>query len=112
MGMELAVYQTGATSILRVTGYVSEDEVFRFSRAIRNLIQSPAQRIAIDVSGIEFMESHALGIIVSHFLALQRQGRELFLLNSNADRSLYMTRLLESTRLNEIIRIVNPSHHR
>ena len=109
MGLELSVYTTGATSILRVIGSVSEEEVFRFSRAIRDLIQKGDTRIAIDISGIEFMESHALGILVSHFLAMQRQGRELFLINSNSDPSLYMARLLENTRLNEMIRVVYPS---
>ncbi|NLG18232.1 MAG: STAS domain-containing protein [Fibrobacter sp.] len=44
-------------------------------------------RIAIDVSNIDFMESHALGILVSHFLAMQRQGREMVLINTNSDPS-------------------------
>lgn len=109
MGLELSVYQTGNTSILRIVGSVSEEEVFRFSRTIRDLIQKGVNRIAIDISQIDFMESHALGILVSHFLAMQRQGRELFLINSNTDPTFYMTRLLESTRLNEIIPIINPS---
>lgn len=109
MGLELTVYQIENTSILRVVGSVSEAEVFRFSRAIRELIQKDAGRIGIDISRIDFMESHALGILVSHFLTLQRQGRELFLINSNNDPSFYMTRLLDSTRLNEMIRIVKPS---
>lgn len=110
--MGISVYQLENTSILRVVGSVSEEEVYRFSRAIRDLVQKGANRVAIDISQIEYMESHALGIMVSHFLTLQRQGRELFLINSNNDPSFYMTRLLESTRLNEMIRIVNPSSQR
>ncbi|MBN1576274.1 MAG: STAS domain-containing protein [Chitinispirillaceae bacterium] len=109
MELGLSVYQSETTSILRVVGSVSEMEVYRFSRAIRDLVQQGADRIAIDISQIDFMESHALGILVSHFLTLQRQGRELFLINSNNDPSFYMTRLLDSTRLNEMIRIVNPT---
>ncbi|MBN1309213.1 MAG: STAS domain-containing protein [Chitinispirillaceae bacterium] len=112
MELGISVYQLENTSILRVVGSVSEEEVYRFSRAIRDLVQKGANRVAIDISQIEYMESHALGIMVSHFLTLQRQGRELFLINSNNDPSFYMTRLLESTRLNEMIRIVNPSSQR
>jgi len=108
MALELSVYLLGSTSILRVAGEVSEDEVYRFSRAIRDLVQQGTNRVAIDISQIDFMESHALGILVSHFLTLQRQGRELFLINSNNDPTFYMTRLLESTRLSEMLRIVNP----
>jgi anti-sigma B factor antagonist len=109
MAIELTVHLSGTTSILRISGSISETEVYRFSQAIRDLIQQPVPRVAIDISCIDFMESHALGILVSHFLAMQRQGRELILINSNNDPSAYMTRLLETTRLNEIIRIVNPA---
>jgi anti-anti-sigma factor len=111
MAIELTVYLSGTTSILRVSGSVSETEVYRFSQAIRDLMQQQAARIAIDISKIDFMESHALGILVSHFLAMQRQGREMVLINTNGDPSAYMTRLLETTRLNEIIRIINPATH-
>jgi anti-anti-sigma factor len=112
MPLELSVYCFGSTSILRVVGEVGEDEVYRFSRAIRDLVQQGTSHVAIDISQIDFMESHALGILVSHFLTLQRQGRELFLINSNTDPTFYMTRLLESTRLSEMLRIVNPSRRR
>jgi anti-anti-sigma factor len=109
MELELSVYLLGTSSILRVVGSVREEEVYRFSRAIRDLVQQGVNRVGIDISQIDFMESHALGILVSHFVALQRQGRELFLINSNNDPLCYMTKLLESTRLNEMMRIINPS---
>jgi anti-anti-sigma factor len=109
MAIEFSVHLSGTTSILRITGSVSELEVYRFSQAIRELMQQQVPRIAIDISNIDFMESHALGILVSHFLAMQRQGREMVLINTNSDPSAYMTRLLETTRLNEIIRIINPA---
>ncbi len=109
MELGLSVYLLGTSSILRVVGSVREEEVYRFSRAIRDLVQQGVNRVGVDISQIDFMESHALGILVSHFVTLQRQGRELFLINSNNDPSFYMTRLLESTRLNEMMRIINPS---
>lgn len=107
MSLELSVFKSGNTNILRVTGSVTEVDVYRFSHELRNLVREMHPLIGIDISGIEFMESHALGILVSHFTAMQRQGRELFLINTNQDQNCYMTRLLEVTHLDRMIRIVN-----
>jgi len=107
--LELSVHNTENTAILRVIGFISEVEVYRFSHAIRELTQQDYPYIAVDLSKVEYMESHALGILVSHFLSLQKQKRELVLINLNTDPSFYITRLLNSTRLNEMFRIINPS---
>lgn len=108
MELKLNAQQTGQTIVLQVEGSVSEVEVYRFSRAIRDLIKGDFPRVAIDISKIDFMASHALGILVSHFYALQKQGREMVLINHNPDTGGYMNILLESTRLNEMIRIITP----
>ncbi|GEM_PF-3685188 len=107
--MELTVYRTENTSILRVIGSISQIDVYRFSRALRDLEQTDCRHIAIDISGVEYVESHALGILVSHYMSLQREGRELFLINSKSDPYCYMTKLLQTTRLDQMIRVVNPS---
>ena len=110
MTMELSVHQSGRTSILQVVGSVSEVEVYRFSKAIRDVVQQGALRVAVDISKIDFIESHALGILISHFSSLQKKGRELVLINTNSDVSGYMKTLLESTRLNEMIPIITPTN--
>jgi len=106
MSIELSVYHSGGTAILRVTGSVTEVEVYRFSRVLRNLVNEMHPRIGIDISEIEYMESHALGIMVSNFTAMQRQGRELVLINTNKNPDSYMTRLFEMTHLDRMITII------
>jgi anti-anti-sigma factor len=108
MSLELDVHQSGTMIILRVVGAVSEVDVYRFSQAIRDVVKRGQGAVAIDVSQIEYMESHAIGILVSHFSTLQRQGRELVLINTNNDPTGYMRILLETTRLNEMIRVISP----
>ena len=107
MSLELSVLQSGGTTVLRVSGSVTEVEVYRFSRELRSLVQEMHPCIGVDISGIEYMESHALGILVSHFTTMQRQGRELFLINTNGDQNCYMARLLETTHLDRMIRIIH-----
>ena len=109
MSLELSEHLTSNTAILRVVGSINQMEVYRFSRALRDIEQKGHPFIAVDISKVEYLESHALGILVSHFLALQRQGRELVFFSSNDASSNYVVNLLESTRLCEMIRIVKPS---
>ena len=109
MALELSEHLTESTAVLRVVGAINQMDVYRFSRALRDIEQHGHPYIAVDISGVEYLESHALGILVSHFLALQRQGRELVFFCSGDASSNYMVNVLESTRLIEMIRIVKPS---
>lgn len=106
MSLELSVYHSGSTSILRVAGSVTEVEVYRFSRVLRNLVNEMHPRIGIDISEIDYMESHALGIMVSNFSAMQNQGRELVLINTNKNPDNYMSHLLGMTHLDRMIKII------
>ena len=106
MSLELSVYHSGSTAILRVIGSVTEVEVYRFSRLLRNLVNEMHPRIGVDISEIDYMESHELGILVSNFTAMQKQGRELVLINSGKNPDSYMTRLLETTHLDRMITII------
>ena len=107
MELELEVIQKNAVTFIKVAGAIKEVDVYRFSRSIREIIKSNPGNIAVDVTGIVFLESHALGILVSHFTALQRQGRELLLINNDLSPNGYMKQLLEKTRLHEMIRVVS-----
>ena len=109
MGLELSEHLTANTAVLRVVGSINQMEVYRFSRALRDVEQHEHPYVAVDITRVEYLESHALGILVSHFLALQRQGRELVFFSSNDATSNYVVNLLESTRLCEMIRIIKPS---
>ncbi|MBN1758757.1 MAG: STAS domain-containing protein [Chitinispirillaceae bacterium] len=109
MSLELSEHLTENTAVLRVVGTINQMEVYRFSRALRDIEQHGHPYIAVDISKVEYLESHALGILVSHFLALQKQGRELVFFASNDASTNYMVKVLESTRLNEMIRIITPS---
>ena len=109
MSLELSEHLTSNTAILRVVGSINQMEVYRFSRALREIELKGHPYIAVDISKVEYLESHALGIIVSHFLALQRQGRELVFFIADDGSTNYVVNLLESTRLSEMIRIVKPS---
>ncbi len=109
MSLELSEHLTPNTAVLRVVGSINQMEVYRFSRALRAIEQKGHPFIAVDISKVEYLESHALGILVSHFLALQKQGRELVFFSSSDTSTSYVINLLESTRLNEMIRIVRPS---
>ncbi len=106
MSLEISIDESGVSPVLRVRGSVSPSDAYRFSDVVSGLMNRTTGTLGIDVTGIVFMESQALGILVSCFLKLRDQHRELVLINTSRDPNGYMKVLLESTRLDEVFRII------
>lgn len=64
-------------------------------------------RIIIDISGIEFIDSYGLGVIVYYHTCMHKAGRELLLFNSNQNPQAYMPRLFELTKLDRVFTVIN-----
>ena len=65
-----------------------------------------SEKIIVDISKTEFIDSNGLGIILYYHTLIQKNGRELILLNSNPSPQAYMTRLLEFTQLTNVFKVI------
>jgi anti-anti-sigma factor len=107
MDFDIQKTESNQVPIVRVMGALMDSEVYRFSRDLKAAAKLGAPKIAIDVSHTEFMDSHALGLLVFHHSALQKEGRSLVIINENPDPLSYIRGLLDTTGLSRILQVVD-----
>src|SRR5512136_182892 len=100
------VTKEDAASIVELKGRIADLDVKRVQHRIEQLYKKKYPRIIIDVSKATFLDSHGLGTIVYYHTLMQKDGRQLLILNTNGDRSAYINRLFELTNLDKVLNIV------
>ncbi|MBD3322144.1 MAG: STAS domain-containing protein [Chitinivibrionales bacterium] len=107
-GLECEIQKSELNGVPLVTikGMIKDQDVYRFSREMRSLSRQDYPAVVVDVTGLEFMDSHALGLLAYFHNALAKQGRSLVLLNENRDELSYINGLLESTGLKTVLKVV------
>lgn len=92
--------------VVELKGRVADQDVKRVQHKIDQLYKKKLPKIVIDVSKANFLDSHGLGTIVYYHTLMQKENRQLLILNTNADRSAYINRLFELTNLDKVLNIV------
>ena len=92
--------------VVELKGRVADLDVKRVQHKIDQLYKKKVQKIVVDVSKANFLDSHGLGTIVYYHTLMQKENRQLIILNTNADRSAYINRLFELTNLDKVLNIV------
>jgi anti-anti-sigma factor len=105
-GADANVKKEEAASIVELKGRIADLDVKRVQHRIEQLYKKKYPRIVIDVSRATFLDSHGLGTIVYFHTLMQKDGRQLLILNTNGDRSAYINRLFELTNLDKVLNIV------
>jgi anti-anti-sigma factor len=80
--------------------------VEKCSKKLQSLYKKGVPKLVVDLSRTNFVDSHGLGIIVYYNTLMQKENRELVILNANPDKSGYVHRLFELTNLDKVLRIV------
>ena len=65
---------------------------------------------AIDLTGVEFFDSYALGQILFHCNSMKSKSTKVCLVNRNRDDQKYINRLIKISELHQIVPVV-PSLH-
>jgi anti-anti-sigma factor len=92
--------------VVELKGRVADLDVKRVQHKIDQLYKKKVPKIIIDVSNANFLDSHGLGTIVYYHTLMQKENRQLLILNTNTDRSAYINRLFELTNLDKVLNIV------
>ena len=92
--------------VVELKGRVADLEVKQVQRKIDQLYKKKLTKIVIDVSKANFLDSHGLGTIVYYHTLMQKEKRQLIILNTNTDPSSYINRLFELTNLDKVLNIV------
>ncbi|MBN2035950.1 MAG: STAS domain-containing protein [Chitinispirillaceae bacterium] len=105
--LEVTVKKEDSLPIVELRGRIADLDVKRVQNKIEQLYKKKVQKIIIDVSAASFLDSHGLGTIVYYHTLMQKEGRQLLILNANTDQSAYINRLFELTNLDKVLNIVS-----
>lgn len=93
--------------VIEMIGRIIDADVKKFQRRIDQFYKKKCAKIILDVSRATFLDSHGLGTLVYYHTLMQKDKRELVILNMNTDKSSYLNRLFELTNLNKVLTIVD-----
>lgn len=106
MALKINIEKFRDFPIVAVTGRVIGVDSRKLKKKMESLFVKKIDKIIIDISETEFIDSYGLGIIIYYHTLMQKAGRELILFNNNPNPQAYMTRLLELTRLNYVFKVI------
>ncbi len=107
MGVSMKLRTAGDKEILEIGGRIVNVDSDKFKGRLASFSQKGQKRVIVDLSKVDFIDSFGLGAIVGHHTMLQREGRDLVILNTNPDPKSYIRRLFEMTSLDTIFTIVD-----
>lgn len=105
--LEVTVKSNEETPLIELAGRIVDADVKKFQRRIDQIYKKKHQQIIVDLSRATFIDSHGLGTIVYYHTLMQKEKRELVILNANPDKSSYLYRLFELTNLDKVLKIVD-----
>ncbi|MDR2578744.1 MAG: STAS domain-containing protein [Chitinispirillales bacterium] len=95
-------------AILELAGKVVDVDVKKVQNKLDDLYKNKKlPRVVMDVSDVEFIDSHGLGVVVYFHTLMQKEKRSLTILNVNQDKNAYLNRLFEVTNLDKVLDIVD-----
>jgi len=97
--MNAKVYEQYNAAVVELQGRIEGGPFAQeFKNILQDLLQNNRKNIVVDMSGINFINSNGIGILVSGFTTVKNGGGELKLVNSSNK----VTGVLAVTKLNQI----------
>ncbi len=93
----------GATAVLRISGDVTAASDATFTTAYSEATAAGARAIVLDFSGMDYMNSGGIGLLVTMLVRTQRAGQRLLAtgLSDHYRQILALTRLDEAIQIHE-----------
>ena len=99
MGIE--VRRDGGGCVVKICGACSMDVAWRINDCLSEVAKQGPRLVAVDLSGLEFIESSGLGGIVGGYLRLRKNHGELRLVSPRK----HIRDILELTRLTQLFKV-------
>jgi anti-anti-sigma factor len=107
MSLDIKLKKIRDIPVLELVGRAIDVDVEKFSKKLDVLYHKGVPKIVVNLTKTNFVDSHGLGIIVYYNTLMQKENRELVILNANPDKSSYVHRLFELTNLDKVLRTVS-----
>jgi anti-anti-sigma factor len=106
MGMKIRIQKTGNAIILEIKGKVESSDAIKINKKLDDFSKGPAERVIIDLTTIEFLDSRWLGAFIYSWKLLKEKNKELIFcippgfildlfINANLDRTFTIVDTIE-----------------
>lgn len=99
--LTLNVRRAAGAQVIDISGDVTGAAEEALMQAYQTAAAGPARRIVLNFSGLDYMNSSGIGLLVTLLIRVQRQGQHLMAYGLNE----HYQQIFELTRLNEAIGI-------
>ncbi len=103
MTFQITESEISGNPVLVLSGRVQGEGDQHLRDRLESMSKRQADKIFIDVSQADYIDSHGLGIIVYYHKVMHNQKRVLVMVNANPDPDSYMGRLIEITNIDKVI---------
>jgi anti-anti-sigma factor len=93
--------------VIELTGRIIDGDVKIFQKKLDHFYNEMCPRIILDVTHATFIDSHGLGTIVYYHTLMQKEQRELVIVNANKNSEAYLNNLFELTNLSKVLNIID-----
>lgn len=101
--MNFAQEIRSGTLILRIAGdLIGEDKDTRLVEAVNEAVSHQVLTCVIDISGLRYINSSGIGVLITLLTKFRNKGGEVFLMNPSES----VKKLLAITKLNAIFQVV------
>lgn len=83
--------------ILTMTGPLTLRNIFQFQQ---DLVASPPQLTVFDLSGVPYMDSAGIGVLINYYVSAEKNGRRMALAGANER----IDALLDLTKVRNLLR--------
>jgi len=107
MALEIALKSETDDPVLELIGKIVDVDIKKLQHKMDQIYKKKnVERIILDVTQANFIDSHGLGMVVYYHTLMQREERKLIILNANPDPESYLYKLFELTNLDKVLNIV------
>jgi anti-anti-sigma factor len=106
MSLKVSITKYNEYPVVKLEGRVIGIDDRKFGNRMEMLFKKDHEKIIVDVTDTEFIDSHGVGIIVYYHTLMRKANRDLVLLNANSNPVSYMSRLFEMTNLNKVLHVI------
>src|SRR5512133_200164 len=105
--LTVTVRGTDELPVIELAGQIIDSDVKKFQKHIEQIHKTTCRTIYLDVSKPTYIDSHVLGHREYFHTLMQKEERELIIVNGNDDKSPYLCRMFDQTNLDKVLTIVN-----
>jgi anti-anti-sigma factor len=92
--------------LVKIKGSVIDQNVEHLQKKLERAYRKNSPQIILDISGIDFLNSMGLGVIIYIHTLMLKSGRRLSILNPTTGPSAYIDELFKSTNLDKVLNII------